>query len=100
DIANKLFPGGDPIGGEIEIRGLPYRVVGVEAVKGTVFGIPQDAFVVIPLKTYKVDFGPLTGQRSLYFVATARSDDFFNDAVDEARYLMRARRKLDPGEKD
>ncbi|HYX30148.1 MAG TPA: ABC transporter permease, partial [Pyrinomonadaceae bacterium] len=44
DIATKLFPAGDPIGGEIEIRGLPYRVIGVEAVKGTVFGVPQDSF--------------------------------------------------------
>src|SRR5262245_56302338 len=42
DIANKLFPAGNPINGEIDIRGLPYRVVGVEAPKGTVFGIPQD----------------------------------------------------------
>ena len=39
-------------------------------------------------------------QRSLYFTATSRSDDTFSDAVDEARYLMRARRKLGPGEKD
>jgi len=100
DIATKLFPAGNPIGGEIDIRGLPYRVVGVEAVKGTVFGIPQDSFVVIPLKTYRVDFGPLVRQRSLYFTATARTDETFNDAVDEARYLMRARRKLAPSEKD
>ena len=100
DIANKLFPAGNPIGGEIDIRGLPYRVIGVEAPKGTVFGIPQDNFVVIPLKTYQLDFGPLVRQRSLYFTATAKSDEGFNDAVDEARYLMRARRKLAPGEKD
>src|SRR5215471_17887331 len=100
DIAAKLFPAGNVIGGEIDIRGLPYRVVGVESVKGTVFGVPQDSFIVIPLKTYQVDFGPLVRQRSLYFTATARNDDQFNDAVDEARYLMRARRKLDPGEKD
>src|SRR2546423_12930374 len=37
DLATKLFPAGNPLGGEIYIRGLPYRVVGVEAVKGTVF---------------------------------------------------------------
>src|SRR5204862_2962505 len=43
DIATKLFPAGNPIGGEIEIRGLPYRVIGVDAVKGTVFGISQDS---------------------------------------------------------
>ena len=100
DISSKLFPAGNPIGGQIVIRGLPYRVVGVEAVKGTVFGIPQDSFVVIPLKTYQIDFGPLVRQRSLYFTATARTDDSFNDAVDEARYLMRTRRKLAPNEKD
>jgi len=100
DVATKLFPAGNVINGEIEIRGLPYRVVGVEAVKGTVFGVPQDSFVVIPLKTYQIDFGPLMRQRSLYFTATSHTDETFNDAVDEARYLMRARRKLAPGEKD
>lgn len=100
DIATKLFPAGNPVGGEISIRGLPYRVVGVEAVKGTVFGIPQDNFIVIPLKTYQLDFGPLMRQRSLYFTATAKSDQGFNDAVEEARFLMRARRHLEPKEKD
>jgi putative ABC transport system permease protein len=100
DIATKLFPAGDPIGGEIEIRGLPYRVIGVEAVKGTVFGIPQDSFIVIPLKTYELDFGPLIRQRSLFFTATSNTDQGFSDAVDEARFLMRARRKLGPNEKD
>jgi len=100
DIATKLFPAGNPIGGEISIRGLPYRVIGVEAVKGTVFGIPQDSFIVIPLKTYELDFGPLIRQRSLYFTATSKTDQGFNDAVEEARFLMRARRKLGPNEKD
>ena len=100
DVATKLFPAGNVINGEIDIRGLPYRVVGVEAVKGTVFGVPQDSFIVIPLKTYQVDFGPLVRQRSLYFTGTSRTDETFSDAVDEVRYLMRARRKLAPGEKD
>ena len=100
DIATKLFPAGNPIGGDIDIRGLPYRVIGVEAVKGTVFGIPQDSFVVIPLKTYQLDFGPLIRQRSLYFTATSKTDQGFSDAVEEARFLMRARRKLGPNEKD
>ena len=100
DIATKLFPAGDPIGGEISIRGLPYRVIGVEEVKGTVFGIPQDNFVVIPLKTYSIDFGTLQRQRSLFFTATSKTNDTFNDAVEEVRFLMRARRHLDPNEKD
>ena len=100
DIATKLFPAGNPIGGEISIRGLPYRVLGVEAVKGTVFGIPQDNFIVIPLKTYALDFGPLVRQRSLYFTGTSKTDETFNDAVEEVRFLLRARRHLDTNAKD
>ena len=99
DIADKLFSG-SPIGQEITIRGLPYRVIGVEAAKGTVFGMPQDNFIILPLKTYSINYGGLIRQRSLYFVGTAKNDDQFNDAVEESRFLMRARRKLAPNEKD
>jgi putative ABC transport system permease protein len=100
DVATKLFPGGNPVGQEITIAGLPYRVIGVEAAKGTVFGIPQDTFIHLPLKTYANNFGGLIRQRSLYFVATSKVDDQFNDAVEEARFLMRTRRKLGAAEKD
>ena len=100
DIASKLFGSMRPIGHEISIRGLPYRVIGVEVAKGTVFGMPQDNFIVIPLKTYSINYGGLIRQRSLYFVATAKNDDLFNDAVEEARSLMRTRRKLDSKAKD
>src|SRR5919202_4004018 len=44
DVANKLFPSSSAVGQEIDIRGLSYRVIGVAAAKGTVFGIPQDNF--------------------------------------------------------
>lgn len=100
DVADKLFPAGNAVGQELTIRGIPYRVIGVEVAKGTVFGIPQDNFIIIPLKTYQVNYGSLIRQRSLYFVATSLTDEHFNDAVEEARFLMRVRRKLEPGEKD
>jgi putative ABC transport system permease protein len=100
DVATKLFPAGNAVGSEISVRGLPYRVIGVEAAKGTVFGIPQDNFVILPLKTYAVNYGGLIRQRSLYFIATSKTDELFNDAVEESRFLMRVRRKLGPNEKD
>ncbi len=100
DVATKLFPVGGPTGQEITISGLPYRVIGVETARGTVFGIPQDNFIQVPLKTYANNFGGLIRQRSLYFVATSKTDDQFNDAVDESRFLMRVRRKLGANEKD
>lgn len=100
DVATKLFPAGNPLNQEITIRGIPYRVIGVEVAKGTVFGIPQDTFINIPLKTYSNNFGGLIRGRSLFFVATSRTDEEFDDAVEESRFLMRARRKLQPSEKD
>lgn len=100
DIASKLFPQGGAVGGEITIQGIPYRIVGVQTAKGTIFGQPQDNFVQFPIKTYGANFGGLRGSRGLYFVASAKSDLVFNDAVEEARNLMRIKRRLAFSEKD
>ncbi len=100
DVATKLFPNTNPIGQELTIRGLPYRVVGVAAAKGTIFGMPQDVYINLPLKTYIKNFGPAVRQRSLYMVGTAKSDDQFSEAVEEVRALLRVRRGLKYGEKD
>lgn len=100
DIANKLFPSGGALGGEIVIQGIPYRIVGIQTAKGTVFGQPQDNFVQLPIKTYGANFGGLRGGRGIYFEASAKSDKLFNDAVEEVRTLMRTKRKLEFGEKD
>ena len=100
DVVNKLFPKGDAIGSEITIRGIPYKIIGIQTAKGTVFGQPQDSFVQLPLKTYGLAFGGLTRQRAPYFEITAKSDRVFKDSVEEIRTLMRIKRKLKFGEKD
>jgi putative ABC transport system permease protein len=100
DVVTKLFPQGGAVGSEISIRGIPYRIIGIQVAKGTVFGQPQDSFVQLPIKTYGGNFGGLINNRGLYFVVTAKSDKLFKDAVEEARNLMRIKRKLDFGEKD
>lgn len=102
DVANALFPAGSvtAIGQEIYVAGLPYRVIGVAVAKGTVFGVPQDNFVTLPLKTYGNNFGGFTRNRLLYFEATSKTDDVFNDSVEEARFLLRSRRHLKQADKD
>jgi putative ABC transport system permease protein len=102
DVSNALFPAGSgaAIGEEINVAGLPYRVIGVAVAKGTVFGVPQDNFVTLPLKTYGNNFGGFTRNRLLYFEATSKTDDTFKDAVDEARFLLRSRRHIKTDEKD
>ena len=100
DVVEKLFPQGGAVGQEITIRGIPYRVIGVRVAKGTVFGMPQDAFVQLPIKTFGANFGGFRGSRYLYFVGSAASDGLYKDAVEEARTLMRMKRKLGSGDKD
>lgn len=100
DVANKFFPRGGAIGEEITITGIPYKIVGIQTAKGTVFGQPQDNFVQLPIKTFGNAFGGLRNQRAPYFVITAKNDNVFNDSVEEVRTLMRIKRKLAFGEKD
>ena len=100
DIAKELFPRTSPIENQLYIRGIPYRVIGVQVPKGTVFGMSQDNFIVVPMKTYLGQFGNATGPRGLYFVGTAVSDKDFGDTVEQTKTLLRIKRKIPFGEKD
>ena len=100
DVVNKLFPQGHAVGEEITISGIPYRIIGIQTPKGTVFGQPQDNFVELPINTFGDAFGGLRNQRAPYFVVTAANDKVFKDAVEEVRTLMRIKRKIPAGEKD
>ncbi|NOT48802.1 MAG: FtsX-like permease family protein [Acidobacteria bacterium] len=100
DISTKLFPQGDALGNEIMISGIPYRIIGIQVAKGTVFGQPRDNFVQLPIKTFGANFGGLKWQRAPYFVVMAKDGVKMADAVDEVRTLMRIKRKLPTGEKD
>jgi putative ABC transport system permease protein len=97
DVAEKLFPVSSPIGQTIKVDGRPYEVIGVGKALGTVFGQPRDMYVSIPLSTFLAAYG---SRRSINLSVTAVSDAAYLDAIDEARVLLRARRKLEPHEPD
>lgn len=100
DIATNLFPQGGGVGGEISIRGIPYRVIGIQTAKGAVFGFPQDNFIQLPIQTFSANFGGLRRGRAPFFVAIPRDGVKMADAVDEVRTLMRIKRKVPTGDKD
>ena len=97
DVANKLFPGLDPMRRTIQIAGLPYEVVGVAKPIGTVLGQSQDSFVYIPVTTFLKVYG---SNRSLSINIQARGPEWMARTQDEARALMRARRHVRPGDED
>jgi len=79
------------------IDGRAFQVVGVGKALGTVFGQPRDMYVSMPLSTFLAFYG---SRRSLSVSVTSTSEKTYQDAIDEARLVMRIRRKLAPGEKD
>jgi putative ABC transport system permease protein len=98
DVADKLFPGRDPIGKELDIDGRPYEVVGVGKPIGTVLGQTQDNFVYIPIETYLKFYA--TGRTSLAINVQTRGGDWMSRSQEEMQMLMRARRHLKPNETD
>jgi putative ABC transport system permease protein len=97
DLKEEFFPGLDPIGRTIQIRGRPFEVVGVAAIQGSVFGQSKDSFAAIPIETYFKMFGARNGM-SVFGLAIDRAHLF--QAQDEIRMLLRAYRHIRPGEDD
>lgn len=98
DVADKLFPGRDPIGKQLDVNGRPFQVVGVAQPIGTVLGQSQDNFVYIPIQTFLKFYA--TPNQSISINVQTRGGDWMSRTQDEARMLMRARRHLRPGESD
>jgi putative ABC transport system permease protein len=97
DVAEKLFPRADPLGETIRIDGRAFQVIGVGKPLGSVFGQSRDMYVAMPLSTFLALYG---SRRSLSVSVTSVSEESYQDAVDEARVVMRIRRRLAPNEKD
>ncbi|HZS28464.1 MAG TPA: ABC transporter permease [Candidatus Angelobacter sp.] len=97
DVAKRFFAGVDPLGKSIYIDGESYDVVGVAKELGSTFGQSQDAFVYIPIQTYRKVYG---SNESANINIQAVAADLMEPAEDEARMLMRARHHLKPKEDD
>jgi putative ABC transport system permease protein len=92
DVAFKFFPGIDPLGKDIRAGQGQYQIIGVAKAKGTVFGVSQDNFVMMPLGTYrKVWLKPLD---SVAMFVQAQGPEWMPAAMDEARVILRSRRHV------
>jgi len=97
DIKTKFFPNQSALGQTIVAEGIPFQVVGVSKVKGSIFGQSQDNFVVIPIETYFKIWGSRSG---MSFAATAVDHEHLMQAQEETRMLLRAYRHLGPKDDD
>jgi putative ABC transport system permease protein len=89
DVARRFFSASDPIGKTLRAGSQVYEVVGVADAIGSVFGISQDNFLIIPFHTYEKTWH--TPSESILIFVQAASPELMDQAQDEARMLLRAK---------
>jgi putative ABC transport system permease protein len=98
-VANELFPGQDPVGVQIRIRNVPFKVIGVLRAKGqTSMGSDQDDVILAPSTT--VLYRLSDGKTVRTIVASALNEEQMEPAKAEARTLLRAAHRVQDGESD
>ncbi len=98
DLVENLLPGVDPVGKEIRWNNVPCQVIGVGKKQGTSLGTSLDNWIILPLTTYRKEFGSQSD--SLRITARAGSVVTIQDSVDEVRQIMRGRHHIAYGGKD
>jgi putative ABC transport system permease protein len=95
DVVDVLFPGEDPLGKQVRVRGVPFEIVGVAQREGSILGQSKDAWAVIPWPAYERAFGRIRNN-NIAIVATSPDDVAL--AIDEVVAKLRRMRGLAPYE--
>jgi putative ABC transport system permease protein len=100
-VAEKLFPGLDPIGETIRVKNLPFRVVGVLTEKGqSMVGQDQDDVAIVPYTTVE---RKILGRQILSInqaMVSAISQEASGVTQRQITDLLRQRHKIGAGEND
>jgi putative ABC transport system permease protein len=97
DIADRMFPGVDPIAKDIKIAGVNFRIVGVLAKRAGTLGGGQNLLAVVPLTSLQKLVG---SYRSITISVKAANLDQVSECVDQVRQVMRGLRHLGPKRED
>jgi putative ABC transport system permease protein len=98
-VAGKLFPlTVNPVGETVRFDGALYQVIGVFAKKGGALGGNQDNILIIPISTYFQKYGK--ADESVHIMVKALNREVMDDAVEQARMILRAARNVAPGDED
>ncbi|MBS1910740.1 MAG: ABC transporter permease [Bacteroidetes bacterium] len=98
-VADNLFPGTDPVGEQLRIRSVPFKIVGVLTEKGQgANGQDQDDIVLAPATTV---LDRLSGRRFIQQIVTSSiSADQMQAAQVELTTLLREAHHIRPGDDD
>jgi putative ABC transport system permease protein len=98
-VAQNLFAGQDAVGEQVQLRDVPFTVIGVLGPKGqTAGGLDQDDVVLIPYTTAQ---SRLSGWLRIgQIIASAQSAEVIPDAQEEIRAIMRESHRLGEADDD
>jgi putative ABC transport system permease protein len=94
DVKDAIFPHEDPIGKDITVDGVHYRVVGVLARKGEQFGWSPDNKVVLPYGAFAHQYPYRVLQDGVNLSVVPRRAEDMRTVVDKSVAVLRARRKV------
>jgi putative ABC transport system permease protein len=91
DIADKLFPGVDPVGKLIHVDTATCEVIGVGKKLGSVMGQSRDNWLILPITTFRKIYGT---DDSVRLWVKADGPGAIESTMDEVRLILRGRRHL------
>jgi putative ABC transport system permease protein len=97
ETAEVIFGAADPIDHTVRIRGFPYRVIGVLAERGSIFGQSLDNLAIAPARSPIQSITNPHGVVDEVILQTIDPADLLK-AKGEAEGIMRVRRRLRPAE--
>ncbi len=97
DVAEKIFPGTDPVGRWLKVGSDNFLVVGAGKKKGKILGFSQDNYVRIPITTFLKAYG---SRRSISINIHTASQEGMIAAQEEVRTILRSWRKRSYNEPD
>ena len=99
EVAKYFWPTLDPIGRELRIGGIPYRVIGIIERQGSLFGLSMDRLAIAPFNS---PLHRLTNPRGDIdgLMVQAPNEIMMGEAMETVREVMRGKRKLRPADRD
>ena len=97
ELHDKLFPHGGAVGERIYIAGKRFEVIGVNEKFGPFLFANMDHQVIIPITRFLSDFSE---RPYVFFMVKVRDPAKIDDAMEEARSIVRKMRRVPPGAED
>jgi putative ABC transport system permease protein len=94
DVREAIFPKEDPIGKDITVDGLRYRVVGVLEKKGEQFGFSPDNKIILPFGTFDRQFSFRVRRDGVSLNVVPKRTEDLEGVIDKSVAVLRVRRHV------